>query len=85
MNGGTVLSTANWAIPASWKVAGIGDFKLGDGRSDILWRNDDGANAEWQMNGSTLLANTSWVSRVSWRGGDRRLQRRWPLRHRNAQ
>jgi hypothetical protein len=41
----------------AWKVAGVGDFN-GDGRSDILWRNDDGTVAEWQMNGATPLSTT---------------------------
>jgi hypothetical protein len=34
------------AVPASWKVVGTGDFN-GDGRSDILWRNDNGALSNW--------------------------------------
>jgi SdrD B-like domain/Subtilase family/CARDB/FG-GAP-like repeat/Cadherin domain/RTX calcium-binding nonapeptide repeat (4 copies) len=29
------------------------DFN-GDGKSDLLWRNDDGSVATWQMNGSTV-------------------------------
>jgi Ca2+-binding RTX toxin-like protein len=29
----------------------------GDGKSDIVWRNDNGAIALWQMNGSTVTAN----------------------------
>lgn len=28
-------------VPAQWRIAGSGDFD-GDGRSDILWRHDDG-------------------------------------------
>jgi len=39
-------------VPTSWHVAGTGDFN-GDGRSDILWRRDDGAFTNWlgQPNG----------------------------------
>lgn len=46
-------------IPVSWKVAGIGDFN-GDGRDDVLWRNDSGALTNWlsQPNGS-FSANDS--------------------------
>ena len=33
-------------VPASWKVAGVGDFN-GDGYDDILWRNDDGRLTDW--------------------------------------
>jgi serralysin len=38
---------------ASWHVVEIGDFN-GDARSDILWRNDNGALSEWLMNGTTI-------------------------------
>jgi probable HAF family extracellular repeat protein len=61
MNGSTVQSSAaityqgNAVAPdASWKVVEIGDFN-GDGRSDILWRNDDGSMSEWLMNGSQIM------------------------------
>ena len=29
----------------------------GDGRSDIIWRNDDGATVAWEMNGGQKLAD----------------------------
>ena len=35
-----------------------GDYN-GDGKADILWRNDNGSIAEWQMNGSSILAADS--------------------------
>ena len=44
MNGTTVLtsSTATFGImPLTWSVAGTGDF-IGDGKSDILWRDTSG-------------------------------------------
>ena len=34
----------------SWHVKGDADFDF-DGRSDILWQNDDGTPAIWRMNG----------------------------------
>ena len=34
------------AVPSSWHIAGVGDFD-GNGKSDILWQNDNGAVAIW--------------------------------------
>ena len=34
----------------AWHIKGTGDFN-GDGKSDILWQNDDGTPAIWLMNG----------------------------------
>ncbi len=48
-DGGYVSNDANAffaTIDTSWKVAGAADFN-GDGRSDILWRNDDGGLTNW--------------------------------------
>ena len=42
-------------VDNAWKIAGTGDFG-GDGKSDILWRKDDGSVALWQMNGLTPIA-----------------------------
>jgi hypothetical protein len=36
-----------------WKVAGVADFD-GDGKADIFWRNINGANAIWLMNGPVV-------------------------------
>ena len=41
-NGGVV----NQVVPNAWKIAGTGDFN-GDGRADIMWRNDSGLMSEW--------------------------------------
>ena len=44
------------AMPdSSWQIAQIGDLN-GNGKSDILWRNSDGALAEWTMNGAQITA-----------------------------
>ena len=46
-------------VPTYWKVVGTGDFN-GDGRSDIIWRRDDGAFTSWlgQPNGG-FVSNDS--------------------------
>jgi hypothetical protein len=51
MDGSTFLrgDTVDTVSPGL-TVAGIGDFD-GDGRSDILWRDTDGAVSIWEMNG----------------------------------
>ena len=42
----------------SWHVIGTGDFN-GDGKSDILWQNDNGAVAIWEMNGTKVIAKAT--------------------------
>ena len=63
MNGAQVTSAQNATLggtpvtpDASWNVAGLGDFN-GDGKSDILWRNNNGALVDWTMNGSQITAS----------------------------
>jgi Ca2+-binding RTX toxin-like protein len=60
-NGGFIGNTANLniAVGNDWHIAGTGDFN-GDGRSDILWRNDDGTVRDWlgQANGG-FTGNTA--------------------------
>jgi hypothetical protein len=44
-----VLSASDLGvIPTSWAVAGTGDFNA-DGKSDILWHNDNGDTSIWLM------------------------------------
>ncbi len=47
-NGGFTNNGANGytVVATSWHVAGVADFN-GDGRDDILWRNDSGAMTNW--------------------------------------
>ena len=42
------------ALPIDWQVAGTGDFN-GDGRDDILWRNNDGRLTDWLGDGQRRL------------------------------
>jgi hypothetical protein len=38
-------------VPLGWHVAGVGDFN-GDGRSDILWRDNSGTVSDWLATGN---------------------------------
>ena len=51
--GGFGFNTAAGVRPVStdWHIIGTGDFN-GDGRSDILWRNDNGLFGDWLANAS---------------------------------
>ncbi len=49
----TTSLTATTTLPDTHAPA---DFN-GDGHSDILWRNDSGSVAMWQMNGTQIVAN----------------------------
>jgi hypothetical protein len=50
MNDTHAIKTAGVAnVTNDWKIAATGDFN-GDGMSDILWRNDSGTVAIWDMN-----------------------------------
>jgi hypothetical protein len=56
---GFVTSQGTVVAPdASWHIVQIGDFN-GDAQSDILWRSDSGAMAEWLMNGSQVAASVT--------------------------
>jgi hypothetical protein len=51
-------------VPSSYHIAGTGDFD-GNGRSDILWRNDNGSVAIWdngQAAGGHVVANAGVVT-----------------------
>ena len=65
MDGSSIASSSvvtSGGVPvspdASWHVVEIGDFNL-DARTDILWRNDSGALAEWMMNGNRVVSSTT--------------------------
>jgi Domain of unknown function (DUF4347)/FG-GAP-like repeat len=71
MDGSNVVSSQLTSTPTldkSWKAAGTGDFN-GDGKSDILWRNDDGSIALWQMNGTNVSSKLTSTPRLdnSWK------------------
>jgi hypothetical protein len=55
----------NSTVPASVHIVGIGDFN-GDGRSDILWRTDDGTMTDWlgHSDGSFAFNPASYTTSV---------------------
>ncbi len=63
MNGSTIASSGSPTLAgiavtpdATWHIIEIGDFN-GNFNSDILWRNDNGALAEWLMNGTSITSS----------------------------
>src|SRR5438105_9000982 len=56
MNGTTPI--AGGVLPVNpgpaWRVIGAGDVN-GDGMAEILWQNNDGTPAIWEMNGTTVI------------------------------
>ena len=64
-NGSFASNDANsWAVlPTSWRIEGTGDFN-GDGRDDLVWRNDNGSFTTWlaQPNGGFVSNDAnSWA------------------------
>ena len=72
--GGWVVNDANAlaVVPPDWAVAGVGDYD-GDGRGDILWRNQNGALSNWlgTQNGGWLVndANAWALVETDWQIG----------------
>jgi hypothetical protein len=68
MDGTTVLSGSGYLQKVgdtNWAVVGTGDFN-GDGRSDILWRDQiTGKNAMWLMDGTTMLPESDSLQKVA--------------------
>ena len=59
-NPGTSWQPFNGSLPSPvvQVSAARGDLDLnGDGKADVLFRNDDGRVAEWQMNGNTIVSS----------------------------
>jgi hypothetical protein len=85
-NGTFVDNSANagaFATP-DWKIVGAGDLN-GDGRADILWRNNDGTLTDWLTNangsfsgGPAYGALTNWaVASIGDFNGDGRADLLW--------
>ena len=69
MNGSAIASSSGVtsqgiaiAPDQSWNVAATGDFS-GDGKADILWRQNGGSLVLWSMNGSTIASSDSLTFR----------------------
>ena len=58
MNGHTMVQggyiNGGNAVTPDMHVGSIGDFN-GDGKSDILWKSDNGTVSEWNMNGHSII------------------------------
>jgi len=67
-NGGFAGNGTNFStnISSNWHVAGTGDFN-GDGKTDILWRADDGTVTDWlgQSNGTFAGNGANFSTNIS--------------------
>ena len=67
-NGGFAGNGANFStnISSNWHVIGTGDFN-GDGKTDILWRADDGTVTDWlgQSNGAFSGNGSNFSTNIS--------------------
>ena len=53
-------------VGPDWQIAeATGDYN-GDGRSDILWRNDNGLVAVWEMDGASATFGVAGVLGADW-------------------
>jgi len=56
---GANITSANYvggAVPPAWNIQdGSSDYN-GDGKSDILWRNDNGQVYMWGMDGVNIIS-----------------------------
>ena len=74
MNGTTVTSgTVVANIWTGWAITGTGDFD-GDGRTDILWRENSGGVAMWLMDGPTVKSGSTVANLwIGWTVGEREI------------
>ena len=84
-DGSFVTSFASSIAGNQWHVSGTGDFN-GDGRDDIVWRNDSGQLNIWQATGdgsfvtsySSSIAGNQWhVASIGDFNGDGRSDIAW--------
>ncbi|MBN8964811.1 MAG: VCBS repeat-containing protein, partial [Rhizobiales bacterium] len=62
-SGQVTAMTSLGTVSKAYHIQALDDFN-GDGKDDILWRNDNGQVALWQMNGSSVASATT-VSTLS--------------------
>jgi hypothetical protein len=65
------LANASSSLPTSWHIVGTGDFN-GDGRDDILWRNDLGTVTDW-------LGTSSGGFTGNWASSNQNLPLSWQV------
>jgi hypothetical protein len=58
---GAALAGSN----SGWSVDHQGDFN-GDGKSDLLWRHDDGSVVLWLMNGADVTGQAGLTGPTGW-------------------
>jgi hypothetical protein len=64
ISGGLLTISSQGLLPAvdtSWAIVGEGDYN-GDGKSDVLWRKNDGTNYVWHVDGATISGGVLSIS-----------------------
>jgi hypothetical protein len=65
LDGPSVLSRTTVAtVGNDWKIEDFGDYNT-DGKTDILWRNDNGQVGEWLMDGAVIAAAQTVAENVT--------------------
>jgi hypothetical protein len=55
MDGGTIYASVSlWDPGPDWSIAGADDYD-NNGRADLIWHHTSGWNAEWRMDGASIV------------------------------
>jgi hypothetical protein len=65
MNDHTFVGFNFGGVPIDWHIQDTGDYN-GDGKTDIVWRRDNGEVATWDMNDHTFTGFNFGITPTDW-------------------